>query len=107
MSPATAKDGKISAIVHFATHIDHTEHDVSGIVTEHGFADLRGRSPKEKAKEVIEILKSKDVAVKTQGSGLVQGVSFDGGAAELVVNGVRVKMTDVVQVSQGSQPSQG
>jgi succinyl-CoA:acetate CoA-transferase len=54
MSPATAKDGKISAIVPFATHIDHTEHDVHGIVTEFGFADLRGRSPKEKAKEVIE-----------------------------------------------------
>lgn len=54
MSPATAKDGKISAIVPFATHIDHTEHDVSGIVTEYGFADLRGRSPKEKAKEIIE-----------------------------------------------------
>jgi len=54
MSPATAKDGKISAIVPFATHIDHTEHDVHGIVTEYGFADLRGRSPKEKAKEIID-----------------------------------------------------
>jgi succinyl-CoA:acetate CoA-transferase len=54
MSPATAKGGKISAIVPFATHIDHTEHDVSGIVTEFGFADLRGKSPKQKAKEVIE-----------------------------------------------------
>jgi len=54
MSPATAKDGKISAIVPFATHIDHTEHDVHGIVTEFGFADLRGRSPKQKAKEIIE-----------------------------------------------------
>jgi succinyl-CoA:acetate CoA-transferase len=54
MSPATAKDGKISAIVPFATHVDHTEHDVSGIVTEFGFADLRGRSPKQKAKEIIE-----------------------------------------------------
>jgi len=54
MSPATAKDGKISAIVPFASHIDHTEHDVHGVVTEFGFADLRGRSPKEKAKEIIE-----------------------------------------------------
>jgi succinyl-CoA:acetate CoA-transferase len=54
MSPATAKDGKISAIVPFATHIDHTEHDVHAIVTEFGFADLRGKSPKQKAKEVIE-----------------------------------------------------
>jgi len=54
MSPATAKDGKISAIVPFASHIDHTEHEVNGIVTEYGYADLRGKSPKEKAKEVIE-----------------------------------------------------
>jgi len=54
MSPATAKDGKISAIVPFATHIDHTEHDVHGVVTEFGYADLRKKSPKEKAKEIIE-----------------------------------------------------
>jgi succinyl-CoA:acetate CoA-transferase len=54
MSPSTAKDGKISAIVPFASHIDHTEHEVNGIVTEYGFADLRARSPKQKAKEVIE-----------------------------------------------------
>ncbi|HUL58973.1 MAG TPA: acetyl-CoA hydrolase/transferase family protein [Anaeromyxobacteraceae bacterium] len=54
MSPATAKDGKISAIVPFATHIDHTEHDISAIVTEFGLADLRGKSPKQKAKEVID-----------------------------------------------------
>jgi succinyl-CoA:acetate CoA-transferase len=54
MSPATAKDGKISAIVPFASHIDHTEHEVNGIVTEYGFADLRGKSPKEKAREIID-----------------------------------------------------
>jgi succinyl-CoA:acetate CoA-transferase len=54
MSPSTAKDGKISAIVPMATHIDHTEHDTMGFVTEYGFADLRGKSPKQRAKEVIE-----------------------------------------------------
>ncbi|HVI73792.1 MAG TPA: acetyl-CoA hydrolase/transferase family protein [Anaeromyxobacteraceae bacterium] len=54
MSPATAKDGKISAIVPMATHIDHTEHDTMGFVTEFGFADLRGKSPKQRAKEIIE-----------------------------------------------------
>jgi succinyl-CoA:acetate CoA-transferase len=54
MSPATAKGGKISAIVPFASHIDHTEHEVNGIVTEYGFADLRGKSPKEKAREIID-----------------------------------------------------
>ncbi len=53
MSPATAKDGKISAIVPFCTHIDHTEHEVNGVVTEFGFADLRAKSPKQKAQEVI------------------------------------------------------
>jgi succinyl-CoA:acetate CoA-transferase len=54
MSPSTAKDGKISAIVPFATHIDHTEHDTMGFVTEFGFADLRAKSPKQRAKEIIE-----------------------------------------------------
>ncbi len=54
MAPSLAKGGKISSIVPFATHIDHTEHDVSAIVTEHGLADLRGKSPKQRAKEIIE-----------------------------------------------------
>lgn len=54
MSPATAKGGKISAIVPFVTHVDHTEHDVSAIVTEYGLADLRGKSPKQKAREIID-----------------------------------------------------
>jgi succinyl-CoA:acetate CoA-transferase len=54
MSPSVAKNGMISAIVPFATHIDHTEHDTMGIVTEYGFADLRGKSPKQRAKEIIE-----------------------------------------------------
>ena len=54
MTPATAKNDKISCIVPFATHIDHTEHDVSVLVTEHGLADLRGKSPKQRAKEIIE-----------------------------------------------------
>jgi succinyl-CoA:acetate CoA-transferase len=54
MSPSTAKGGRISAIVPFATHVDHTEHDVSAIVTEYGLADLRAKSPKQKAREIIE-----------------------------------------------------
>jgi hypothetical protein len=36
------------------SHIDHTEHDVDIIVTEHGLADLRGKTPKERAVEIIE-----------------------------------------------------
>ena len=42
LSPSTAKNGTISAIVPMASHVDHTEHDVSVIVTEQGLADLRG-----------------------------------------------------------------
>ena len=35
-------------------HIDHTEHDVDIIVTEQGLADLRGLSPRQRAKVIIE-----------------------------------------------------
>lgn len=54
MSPSTAKDGKISSIVPMVSHVDHTEHDVKIIVTEQGLADLRGLSPRQRAKVVIE-----------------------------------------------------
>jgi succinyl-CoA:acetate CoA-transferase len=36
------------------SHVDHTEHDVSVIVTEHGLADLRGLSPRQRASLIIE-----------------------------------------------------
>ena len=36
------------------SHVDHTEHDVQVLLTENGLADLRGLSPKERAKLVIE-----------------------------------------------------
>jgi len=49
-----AKCGKISSIVPMVSHVDHTEHDTMIIVTEQGVADLRGLSPKEKAKLIIE-----------------------------------------------------
>ncbi|MCT4619567.1 MAG: acetyl-CoA hydrolase/transferase family protein [Marinisporobacter sp.] len=48
-----AKNGDISSIVPMVSHVDHTEHDVMVIVTEQGVADLRGLSPKERAKEII------------------------------------------------------
>ena len=51
---STAKNGLISSIVPMVSHVDHTEHDVDIIVTEQGLADLRGLSPKKRAKEVIE-----------------------------------------------------
>ena len=37
-----------------ASHVDHTEHDVSVIVTEQGLADLRGLSPRQRAHLIIE-----------------------------------------------------
>lgn len=54
MAPSTAKAGAISAIVPMVSHVDHTEHDVMVVVTEQGLADLRGLSPKQRAKVVIE-----------------------------------------------------
>ena len=55
LSPSTAKGGAISAIVPMVSHVDHTEHDVHVIVTEHGLADLRGLSPRARAKKVINL----------------------------------------------------
>jgi succinyl-CoA:acetate CoA-transferase len=54
MTPSTAKGGKISAIVPFASHVDHITQDVQVIVTEQGLADLRGLSPKLRAELIIE-----------------------------------------------------
>lgn len=54
MAPSTAKNGAISTIVPMVSHVDHTEHDVHVIVTEQGLADLRGHSPKQRAKLIIE-----------------------------------------------------
>jgi acyl-CoA hydrolase len=51
---SVAKGGMISAIVPFCSHVDHTEHDVNVIVTEQGVADLRGKSPIERAHAIIE-----------------------------------------------------
>ena len=49
-----AKNGDISSIVPMVSHVDHTEHEVMVIVTEQGYADLRGLSPKERAVKIIE-----------------------------------------------------
>lgn len=54
MSPSTAKNGAISAIVPMVSHVDHTEHDVQVIVTEQGLADLRGLAPRQRAKRIID-----------------------------------------------------
>ncbi|WP_295628649.1 acetyl-CoA hydrolase/transferase family protein [uncultured Corynebacterium sp.] len=55
ITPSLAKDGAISAIVPFASHIDHTEHDVMVVISEYGFADLRGLAPRDRAKKMIAI----------------------------------------------------
>ncbi len=44
----------VSCIVPMCTHVDQTEHDLDVVVTEQGLADLRGLSPKERAKVIIE-----------------------------------------------------
>ncbi|MEG0717235.1 MAG: acetyl-CoA hydrolase/transferase family protein [Comamonas sp.] len=54
VTPSVAKDGKVSCIVPMCSHVDHTEHDTQIIVTEQGLADLRGLSPKQRAKVIIE-----------------------------------------------------
>ena len=54
LSPSTAKSGSISAIVPMVSHVDHTEHDVSIIVTEQGLADLRGLPPRKRARALID-----------------------------------------------------
>jgi acetyl-CoA hydrolase len=51
--PSTAKDGKISTIVPLVSHMDHSEHSVGAIITEQGVADLRGKSPHERTREII------------------------------------------------------
>lgn len=51
---STAKNGTVSSIVPFVTHVDHTEHDTHVIITEQGVADLRALSPIERARCIIE-----------------------------------------------------
>ena len=53
-TPSTAKDGKISAFVPMVSHLDHSEHSVKIIITEYGVADLRGKSPIERARCIID-----------------------------------------------------
>lgn len=54
MTPSLAKNGALSCIVPMVSHVDHTEHDVQVLVTEHGLADLRGLAPTQRAKLIIE-----------------------------------------------------
>ncbi len=55
VTPSTAKDGRISSIVPMVTHVDHSEHSVDVVVTEHGLVDLRPLSPRQAAEAIIRI----------------------------------------------------
>jgi len=52
--PSTAKGGAISTIVPMVAHLDHSEHSVQVIITEQGIADLRGKDPIQRAREIVE-----------------------------------------------------
>ena len=52
--PSATSDGKISRIVPVCSHVDIPEHDIDFLVTETGWADLRGLSPRERAEQIIE-----------------------------------------------------
>lgn len=54
LTPSTAKNGSISAFVPMVSHVDHNEHAVNIIISEYGVADLRGKSPKQRAITIIE-----------------------------------------------------
>lgn len=50
------KDGRtVSCVMPYVRHIDHTEHDIKCVVTEHGYAlNMDIRSPKRRAVEIID-----------------------------------------------------
>ena len=52
--PSMAKKGLISAIVPMVSHVDHSEHSVDILITEQGIADLRMKSPIQRAQTIIE-----------------------------------------------------
>ena len=53
VTKSIAKNGDISSVVPFVPHVDHTEHDVDVLVTEQGYADLRGLAPRERVEKII------------------------------------------------------
>lgn len=52
--PSVAKGGAISPFVPMVSHTDHSEHSVDIIITEQGVADLRGKSPIQRAETIID-----------------------------------------------------
>lgn len=53
ITDSVAKGGNVSSIVPMVSHVDHPEHDVDVIITEQGIADLRNKSPRMRALEII------------------------------------------------------
>ncbi len=51
--PSVAKGGAISTIVPMVAHLDHSEHSVQVLITEQGIADLRGKDPLQRAREIV------------------------------------------------------
>ncbi|PHH54454.1 Acetyl-CoA hydrolase [Ceratocystis fimbriata CBS 114723] len=51
--PSKTDPHGISCIVPMCTHVDQTEHDLDIVVTEQGLADVRGLSPRERARVII------------------------------------------------------
>jgi acyl-CoA hydrolase len=53
VTPSTAKNGLISAIVPMVSHVDHNEHSVDVVVTEYGLVDTRPLTPRQVAEQII------------------------------------------------------
>jgi succinate CoA transferase len=54
VTPSTAKNGAISAIVPMVSHVDHNEHSVDIVVTEYGLVDTRPLTPRQVAEAIIK-----------------------------------------------------
>jgi acetyl-CoA hydrolase len=52
--PTKSDPHGITCIVPMCTHVDQTEHDLDVVVTEQGLADVRGLSPRERARVIID-----------------------------------------------------
>ena len=52
--PSKTDPHGVSCIVPMCTHVDQTEHDLDVVVTEAGLTDVRGLSPRERARVIID-----------------------------------------------------
>ena len=54
VTPSIAKNGAVSSIVPMVSHVDHSEHSVDIVVTEHGLVDTRPLTPRQVAEAIIK-----------------------------------------------------